>query len=149
MFWLRKSIFRLYQTIRNTAKIQQKQLVFKNFPSNIQWISMNVKVINLLRLSDLIVSNPLKQGRQPFSLVAGQKQTRQSLTGRTELPPTIPFPSLFTTLLKLWNLNKINSWFSQKVHLCYSAASHKQFLISMQYKVLQGGKIHKISYQIS
>ena len=57
-----------------------------------------------------------KSGVGNLSLAAGQKQTRQSPTGRTNFPPTIPLPSLLKMLLKLWNLNQIDSWFSQKAH---------------------------------
>jgi len=54
-----------------------------------------------------------------LSLVAGQKQTLQDMTVRTNFPTAIPFPLLFMMLLKLGNLwnyrNQINSWFSQSI----------------------------------
>jgi len=40
----------------------------------------------------------------------GPKQTLQRMAGRTNFPPTIPFPLLFMMLLKLgnlWNFNQI------------------------------------------
>jgi len=45
-----------------------------------------------------------------LSLVMGPKQTLQCMAGRTNFPPTIPFPLLFMMLLKLgnlWNFNQI------------------------------------------
>jgi len=47
-----------------------------------------------------------------LSPVAGQNQTLQGMAGRTNFPPTIPFPLLLLNLGNLWNFNQINSWFS-------------------------------------
>jgi len=57
-----------------------------------------------------------KSGVGNLSLVAGQKQALQGMTGRTNFPPTIPFSLLFVMSLKLgnlWNFNQIHSSFSQ------------------------------------
>jgi len=42
---------------------------------------------------------------------AGQKQTQQGMAGRSNFPPTIPFPLLFMMLnfRDLWSFNQINS----------------------------------------
>ena len=44
------------------------------------------------------------------------QQTLQGMAGRTNFPPTIPFPVLFVILLNLgnlWNYNQITSWLPQ------------------------------------
>jgi len=46
-----------------------------------------------------------------LSRVVGQIQTVQSMAGRTNFPPTIPFLLLLLNLRNSWNFNQINSWF--------------------------------------
>ena len=43
-----------------------------------------------------------------LSQVAGQKQILQGTVGRTNFPPTLPFPLLSLNLGNLWNFNQIN-----------------------------------------
>jgi len=50
-----------------------------------------------------------KAGVGNLSLVAGQKQTLQGMAGRSNIPPTIPFPLLLLNLGSLWNFNQITS----------------------------------------
>jgi len=91
--------------LRNGQKHRQKTVCDVTNQMNLQYIIHIVRRNTMKKpaehnLSDEHSSKNARPGVGNLSLAAGQNETLHALVGHTNFAQTIPFPSLFVTLLK-------------------------------------------------